>query len=470
MNKNPRIGTQTSGHELHVRLPALRIVLERDEYFPGEVIRGFVRYHERHSTSISAVRLCFEGLSRAQLTVSTGQSSYTYYSSATLLRHTSVLFGSENYKTKTEVGPNFYFEKAFEFRLPEGLAPSWHTGGNPMLSNRYRVIAFVDRHKVRDKKAHVDFVVRNSLSHARLDPATATCKQDIHDGSLELQVSAQQTFFAGQAYPVTVVIDNTKGTKTVESIKLAIKGKYYYHVGCGGHHSHKWSIWHRTFNASSSTDSSKGEHALLQDELDLVPVPPGERREAVVKILIPTAHFASLHASLSPIIQTAFYVNLKAKTDGGHFKTHKSECRLPVLSMKEIKFTESPSAANPLQCLTYTMESPLTSSSYLVPLNSPDGKKILDGMSARIGKFGNFGDFGDPVEPPFYLTKDSKFQTKKHGSIDKMGWKSGMVPSWASRDGLDIANIPNSNVPNRSPRTVNEPRMDETQKLEDSSD
>lgn len=461
-NQNP---TLPKGVIIDKRLPALRIVLERNNYVPGEVIRGFVRYHERHKTAISAIRLSFAGHSHVEWTESSGETSTTYSSRISLLKHTSILFGSQDYDKKVNVGPDFYFEKAFEFRLPSELAAS--TWNQSTINNSYRVIAYIDRHKVANKVASIPFNIRTPPHLARRESAYAITRKFITEGDIELIVSAPLTFWAGSPYIVKVVIDNTKGSKPIESLKVELKGKMFYYSYDGGRYFTPIPGWGPKVYSARESSSSAPNHSILEDELDVVPVPPGQRRETTVGMLIPHTILPSLHSSLSPLIQTKFEVIATVKSNGGVFKTHKAKAELPVMCMhptSKSDFEPSIEDISEMQCLAYSMPSPMSSSPYLVPYVG-DSKKLIEGLSAKYPQFGSFDSFGDPVVPDHYLTADKKF----HGYHFEHSWCFGDKPKWVTNEGIPPANIAmTSTVPPSDFAAKTEARMDETQVLEES--
>ena len=465
--RNPNIGTQDSGREMHVCLDPLRIMMERITYFPGDVIRGVVRYNCPKKTPISSVRLCFEGKSYVMWTVHTGQSTMVFESRAPLLQHTSILYGSRDYGKKEEVGPNFLLERPFEFRLPTDLAASIERFSHDSIyaHNRYCIKAFVHRSGTSNKLAKVHFTVLPSPSMARLDIGTASLSKIGKEDDIDITMEAQRTAWAGKPLEVKFSLDNTHGAKEIESLELKFKVKRLGYAKHGGRRAVTKTLWKSQFTGKSSSAPTSGiDHEELINEGSLLPVPPGGKREGIIQVPIPNDIPPSLHSTSSPLIQTRFYLKAEVKTDGGIIKSPSGKFVLDVMGLVENPFMEIKSSAEPYQCVMYTPESTLAVTPYLVPENSENGKKLEEALIVKRRHF-DFSTLGEPTVPESYLDYDSKFMNSHSSRISTSSWSHGRTAHWVSHskqgEGLLPAHL--VNAANYGPV-----REDETQKLDES--
>lgn len=428
LRKNPRIGTQLSGHEMHIRLPTLRIVLERNVYMAGDVVKGVIRYFERHKTSISGIRLCFEGISYSQFVdTSDSDNTVTHISTYPLLQHTSILIG-DHPKTgkRMEIGPCFLFERAFEFRLPVDLLPSIETSKG--CYNRYQVIAYVDRQSMPPKVTKTRFFVNVPPAAAPPGNTSTTMLTLATDGAVSITATAPATLWAGKNFDVHLLIDNSGGNKSLDTLEMKLICEKTEYTVKGLLHTHEKLLWARTCSTAPSVHNTEPMENLFNLK-NFLPVPAGKSHEATVTVQVPDAIPPTLIATSSPLIQSRFVFYAEAKALRAGDKSIKATVFLAAVGMTEFKLPRIKGLAPSLQCLSYTPPAPYSVSHLLVPLDSTDGKLVDPGLSIAWGQF-DFKPLGTPTSPPYYLQHDIDFMHDNINQLTPDLWEPGTIPSW----------------------------------------
>lgn len=423
-SKSPEFAPPVPHHKMHTRLPSLRFVLEKDVYFPGDVVRGYVRYFERFKNAIS-VLLSFDGYSRVYLTDGSDDPSYT--SNIRHLQHTSVLFGSRNPYLGLKVNGQFLFQTAFEFRLPTDLPPTYqHTSNWNEIQILYSAILRVERGRFASKQVSIPFRVLPPLTPPCLDIFRSSIDKIATSKDIYFSIEGPRTLVSGGSYQMKVIINNTKRRTAIQSlkIKLRVHGQYR---GEDKSLSLKKTIWVVHFlGPTTHRRSPPDPRVITMTDTSLLPIAAGVRKEVVLDLPMPPLLDPAITALQCPIIQTQHYLEAKITTDYVGPNQLEVSVALPVDVTILGEQTKIPSAANPLQCLAYGLKGPDIISPVYVPPLSIDGKTVKPELSMQYGNF-DFSNHGENIEPEAF--NDYENRTMK-GLLLPLTWTPGTLASW----------------------------------------
>lgn len=444
---------------LYERLPSLRVVLERSTYYPGELVRGVLRYHELQERAISSIRVGFDGqsfVSWNESSQATDSSRRISVSRATLLRHTTVLLGPADYQHKTQIGPNFYFERAIEFRLPNNLAPSCvyssstdtepvnikdalttvPSQGEKLARNIYQAIAFVD--VIAEEADRKGSKASKSMPHQvsitpfniMVPPTQDELENwielsnvtNLHGHSVTVYAECPENLVAGKEFPVTIRIDNSKGKRPISSCRVA-----FYRT---------LTLTHVLASGGQGTDRRTFTDAYLKHSAksDYFPILPGVAATFKMKLKVPQKDLIpTLFSPSSPLLQVSHYIQVTAETD----TMEKARVAMQILAFgaerreqKVVNIIRKESPLSSLQSRVFIPTDMVQSAAAFAPHNSEDGKRIEQGWSTNITNI-DFEAFSAPVDPEQYDTYDVKLHGPNNGAIHPAEWQAGTAPYWA---------------------------------------
>lgn len=431
----PSTGTNMiPGRVIKERLGSLRLVLEKASYYPGEVVRGFVRFFERYRKPLSIV-LHFEGFSK--VTWSEGSDDPTYTSVVPFFSHSFVLFGSRKHYQKVKVGPQFLFEAAFEFRLPTALPPSYSclkVKGifDTKLTNEYRVVGLVNRGNLQTKRFSLDFNVLTTPTPSLQGFSHSTSRKLINDGDIVLRIEGERFITAGtHPYVLKVSIDNTKGTFPIERLTIKLKVAIYYHAE-KLNRSAVQTIWRITLpDALVQNDGSTDATSDASGIASIVPVPVGKKREGTLKMMFASNLIPSLSAERhSPLIQTQLYLVASVKKIMTASKSYKAVTAIPVVRQDFGEKPQNVGAPAELQCLAYSVPREHIDRLTYVPPLSFRGKKISTCLSAQYPKLFDFSELGESIDPELFTGYDPEYMQTRIYDVKPAEWTPGTLPSW----------------------------------------
>lgn len=409
-------------HKMHDRLSSLRFVLEKNVYFPGDVVRGYVRYFERYKTAIS-VLLSFQGHSRVYLTA--GSDDPVYQSTVRHLRHTSVLFGSINPTEGLKVQPQFLFQTAFEFRLPTDLPPSYEFEENLHEAQiRYSAVLMVQRSRFLPKQVSIPFRVLPLPRPPCLDVFRSAINKLSKQKDIHFSIEGVRELITGGSYRLKVVINNSKSPHAIQSLKLKLRVYGQYRAEDSDLVAKK-TVWVIHFANGTYQQLPADPRPITMSVAGFLPISAGENKEVIITLPVPHELNPTLAATQCPIIQTQLYLEAKITTFSMGGKPLEARVALPVEGLTVALTTKIPSAANALQCLAYGLKaSDILTTAYVPPL-SGDGRRVTPSLSMHYGHF-DFSGYGETIEPEPFLGHDSRFMMTK--AYDK-DWVPGTLPA-----------------------------------------
>lgn len=428
--------TPIPGRVIHERLPSLRIVLEKNVYYPGDVVRGHIRYFERYRKPLM-IHLLFEGMSKVYFT--DGSDDPTYNNTYPHFSHNSVLFGTRRGMQKVKVGPQFFFQAAFEFRLPTNIPPTLHCilpkVYDTKLSVQYRAVAFIQRANYHTKKEIAEFKVMPSYSPPLAGFCHSSASKLIRDNDVILKIEGLRYVTAGTTpYELKVSIDNTNGTVPVESLTIKLKVAIYYYAEKNSRLAVQ-TLWRFNLPVNAATRAAlTGTGTESSGFLSIVPVPVGKKTEGTLKMNFSADVAPSLNPTNSPLIQTQLYLTASIKKVMNSSKCFKAVAAIPVVRCEIGEAPDLTNASpNVLQCRAYGVPQDNIETPCFVPPHSLSGKHVAASLSMQHPLPFNFKEYGEPIVPEVFTGYDDRFMTTPLYHLKPADWTFGTTPSWVPK-------------------------------------
>lgn len=400
-----------SPQALNMKLPKIRVHLERLVYYPGDVVRGCVVL----STTRTQLRLIVEGATRSG--TSKGAGEYIYFGSETLIL-------GERGADKTEKGAFKMFP--FEFTLPLTLPHSYDSGKDLRTRRRkpheigpevnvYRVIADTTMFG-SFLTASTEFRVLAHPMHATLESSWITLKTSMKPASVAVDVDGPPVAWCGEFFSLNVKIQN-KSHSPICHLLVRLKAANW-------NNGRFIKSWNRTGGKWRKVNDSK-----IAD-LPGFPIAPDQAWNGTIQFPIPSDLNPTMHPTISPLLQNGYHLVVKPVTSGDKV--------LPACGNKKHVITVSDhySAFDHLEVpvdvsgevgVITTAPAPSDMNSRLAPL--PQTKPgVLEYIGGTFGSIAAYSGAGKPKQSPhlqiylspelrvFYLTDDE--------------WTPGREPSW----------------------------------------
>lgn len=282
--------------KFNVKVDPIRVVLEKLEFWPGDIVRGVLVWNVSKPTKVHHLRLVFEASTSASYCK--GNQESEYYVAETVIAHTSaLLLGStvEGKKEEIVVAPGEYLYP-FEYCLPINLPQTDYTGGSNAV--RIGIGAFADVVGKSNQSCLVNFHVRWHPNQVRPE-SQLFCEDPItKERDVKADITCPATAFINESFgPVSVTIEN-KSKKAITHFVLDLESRQFL---CA---RSNWGNYSRDV----------GEWAIRQSWSYSAAVDVGATYGIKVPISsIPNVD-TSLHSSRSPLLQNAYRFNIRVFT------------------------------------------------------------------------------------------------------------------------------------------------------------
>jgi hypothetical protein len=408
-------GTVIKGH-YNTRLSQLRVHLEADVYYPGQVVRGCVVYGLLKKKKLHSLRVALDG--RAFTHWSTGSKHKThYYGTVVYFNIIAALMGQLDKTDVIELEPGAYIFP-FEYVLPMDLPPSFNdrSWANHI---RYTVSAHADVAGKANKSAQTFIRLLPDPKSVRPEETLVLTKK-LNDTLLtkqlvDLAISGHSTAYIGENYSVEVEIEN-KGEKAIEAVNVVLKQNSWYCARVSG-----VGRWVRTYGSWVQVGGWEFKN------LAGLPVQPGHSWQGTITFPVPPNLNTSLHSSDSPIIQTAYRVGVKLTTAGNIFTKCKGSSKFLVLmASRNLQFEYMTPPPEPQGPLNELISAPAPPGIYgqLVP-GLWNGNRIPDCGAGRLGPIAALPGALKPIQA---ILKQGS------GLVTDADWTHGKTPAWVKPD------------------------------------
>jgi len=323
--------------------------LERNCYFPGEIIKGIVIFNVYKHKNIRGIRIRFDGYSKnewsEQHTEGFGDNrrvvTYHYMTKITYFNPIATLYGNErgsNKKFQIEVGQYAF---PFQFVIPMGIPPTYN---GQYGKNYYEVRAYVDIPGAPDLKVHEEinmFVQYNSLSWT---PNVAYSKKARNfTGKLPIRVVTTTTdiIYIGQRKPIHVQVFN-ESHKDIKELEVRLDAKTTFFAELNGVYGSTFNTGLWGYRRYAHLSKRHTKEVILKTKLQGLgfPIPSGGMWEGDILLDVPDDIYPSLPKEISPITHRKHRLVVKAITEGNIFTKAESKTGVQILVGKMHPYNE----------------------------------------------------------------------------------------------------------------------------------
>lgn len=407
------------------RMSQKRIQLENSAYYPGSTLRGVAVYSTRKPVQVHGLSLTLCGYSWVYW-CSGGKHKVHYHSSQIYFNHTVPLIGAIGdaaKKTQVDLAPGVYLFP-FEYVLPMELPPSFIHPSSSRDPIEYKAVFHADVKGKSNKTTDIAF--RVLPNHKLMRPEQIGTEMLGMKGAfgkdepIKLLIHGPATAFTGEPYKLHYKIDNTLGKKAIESVSVLLRKKDWF---CGKIHGSGRMVRHWPIKS------------LIQDWKVNTQVAAGTSWEGDLEIQIPAGLTTSLHSTLCPNIQNAYYFKLKVATSGNVFSKASGDSRYNFLmadNNRDFEGLTCPAEPEGPLNQIWTAPAPPNIFSMLPPAATKDGSIVYCGRA--IGPVGQMP--GAHQLPSMSLIE--KVPLLSHISVIKPDeWSPGVTPKWVTEEGLN---------------------------------
>jgi hypothetical protein len=426
--------TISPGHTIKAhyghRLPQLRVYIESDVYYPGQIVRGAVIYNVLAKKKFHSIRLTLDGRSYTQWAVGYKHKVH-YYATVVFFNTTSALVGKLDKTQDIEFEPGCHIFP-FEYVLPMNLPPSFQDRLWANF-NRYTATAHVDMSSGKANKTSAAFITMLSDPRTARPDESLSITNKLNDSLVTSQLvhlvaSGHTTAYAGENYSVDVKLEN-KGNLPIIAISIFLMRNNWF---CG--HIHGTGSMHRR---SSTWDQIGGwEFKTLAG----LPIQPGQPWQGTISFPVPQNATPSLHSSFSPLIQSAYRVKVKLATSGNVFtKAWGSSKFLVFMSSRNLQYPHLSPPPEPQGALNELVTAPAPADMWtkIVPGpwdgTMPDTGNVLQKgnltpahplPASGPGRIGSVASLPGAIKPIQAIIKEG------HGLVSDLAWTMGRIPGW----------------------------------------
>jgi hypothetical protein len=330
-----------------MRLSSLRMSLDKEIYYPGEIVRGCVIWNVGNPKKTRGVKLQFAGNSLTEWTEHRqyGNVRYVYHyrGYVTYFDRTATLLGCEaGESSRVESATSFFWP--FQFILPSHLPCSFKGAWGYI---NYFVKAFVDIPWASDKAVIIPISIAtnyNSIAPNLLavNSGTHTTGIFVSDMCIGLKISSPLVGYTGEPMTIGVSVDNSGGKKDVKEITVELVQTAVFVANCAG-------MWQgrttRTIPLFSKISSESGVAGI--------PVVVGKQWSGNITIGVPKDLTPTINNNLSPIISVTYSILVTINTVGNFFTSASNKKEIPIYIGRRRssppQVAPSPVLANPQQ-------------------------------------------------------------------------------------------------------------------------
>lgn len=258
-------------------MPEINIVLERYEYFPGEIVRGYVTFYPKKKRNVRGLRLRFSGATFTRKV--NGDNFYVN----TIIKTTSTLHGFI-YKSKdayciSQGEKYIYF---FSFKLPISLPPTMETRRS---FNGYELKVYCDQFGF-DLAAKKEIIVMSS------PPSNiGVVTHQFASSHVTVQLRTRNTIIEGTQHKIEVTIDN-QSEKDLSGLRVRFQNDLNMYT-----------------DKKLQLTTNEITHNVVNSTF---PIKPGQRFNGTIYVDIPeNSMYPNIHSRLSRIdIKTLMSISM----------------------------------------------------------------------------------------------------------------------------------------------------------------
>lgn len=400
-----------SPQTLNMKLPKIRIHLEQPAYYPGDMLRGcFILSASRTLTPL-ALELTIEGATRSSTSDATGE-CVLVGSEVSLLNKFSL------HKVKKGTFKLYPFETALPLTLPhsydsgeKNLQP-YSIGDN---ATKYRVIVRTGMHGSTRQFTFADFRVLAHPMHATLVPPLLTL--NFKPAPAIVDVDGPPVAWCGELSSLKVNIQND-GNSHISHLVVRLKVANWTN-GC-------------TLATSWRRNGGKWKQETDVTILNLpgFPIEPGQAWRGVVEFPIQANLNPTMHATVSPLLQTHYHFNIKPVASDGKFLKASGRKRHPINILDHYaaySHLKAPSKVKGAVGPVTVAPAPSNLISQLAPLPQTT-PGVLKYCGGSFGSVAAYPDSSKPRRIP-HLHIFHTLAVPKYWLTDAE-WTPGAEPSW----------------------------------------
>lgn len=334
---------------LKVKLPRLRIHLERYWYYPGQTVRGTMAYAIRRAKRMKSLRITFEGFTHVQWTdFDSLAAPMQYEKSVYFLNKTALVFGGLERHERERIEPNLAGSPlvSFAYTLPLNLPPSAHYNSRNYIAYFVTVFAHIEG-QYRHKIISLPFFV---FSHPLSAPipsypsSPSFSNREKWNSGFELSSLSPETIFLGEIFRLGFKVDSSASIKQkmVDTIVVKLKSINSRYATCGGEWRRRVKVetickWIFGSTPTSSDlpsipkDYNDAKHFFYRQDRkmrfclsDILPILCFETVSSVLQLPLPEICLPTLHVRSSPLMQIYYYLTVSIRTSGGSISKRKN--------------------------------------------------------------------------------------------------------------------------------------------------
>lgn len=283
------------------RLSQMRVQLENSAYYPGSILRGVAVFATVKPLPIHGLCLCIDGHSNVYWSSGSNKNRTVYCSYRNFFNERVALLGGIGpgaKKSHVDLAPGVYLFP-FEYVLPMDLPPSF--GWNWTYCIKYHVLLHCWIKGKKNKAADLNFRVlaNHKLMRSELIGAEVLGVKGgmlSKDENINIQIHGPATALVGEPYTLSCKIDNSRGTKSVESMTVVLRKKEW-----------GYGRWHCSGVMRQKPMGKKQIQEWKLNNVPNLPIAPGTVWEGNVDIQIPNNLTTSIHSTMCPNIQLLLF-------------------------------------------------------------------------------------------------------------------------------------------------------------------